>query len=106
MQKEVIQASLEGRDVFLQAATSFGKSICFQLPAVVDIGITIVISPLLALMNNQLANMQAAGIDVATINSTTTMRVKTEILEDLKSGHPRLVGEVLIESDVFANAVM
>ncbi|KAI6870009.1 ATP-dependent DNA helicase [Hortaea werneckii] len=89
VQREVIIASLEGRDVFLQAATSFGKSICFQLPAVVDVGITIVISPLLALMNNQLAAMEKAGIKVATINSTTPFRYKNEILDDLKSGHPR-----------------
>lgn len=55
----------------------------------VDYGITIVISPLLALMNNQLAAMQAAGIRVATINSTTTATVKQAIIDDLKSGHPR-----------------
>ncbi|KAI7366863.1 ATP-dependent DNA helicase, partial [Hortaea werneckii] len=89
VQREVIIASLEGRDVFLQAATSFGKSICFQLPAVVDVGITIVISPLLALMNNQLAAMQKAGIKVETINSTTPLRIKNDTLDDLKSGHPR-----------------
>ncbi|KAI7488869.1 ATP-dependent DNA helicase [Hortaea werneckii] len=89
VQREVIVASLEGRDVFLQAATSFGKSICFQLPAVVDVGITIVISPLLALMNNQLAAMEKAGIKVATINSTTPLGIKNDILGDLKSGHPR-----------------
>jgi len=89
VQKEVITASIAGEDIFLQAATGFGKSLCFQLPAVVDYGITIVISPLLALMNNQLASLQKAGILVATINSTTTMGVKAAILDDLKSGHPR-----------------
>lgn len=88
VQREVINAALDGHDVFLQAATSFGKSLCFQLPAVVDYGITIVISPLLALMNNQIASLRAAGINVATINSTTPHSVKTAILEDLKSGHP------------------
>ena len=88
VQREVIIAALEGHDVFLQAATSFGKSLCFQLPAVVDYGITIVISPLLALMNNQIASLRAAGIKVATINSTTPHSVKTAILDDLKSGHP------------------
>lgn len=71
VQREVINAALDGHDVFLQAATSFGKSLCFQLPAVVDYGITIVISPLLALMNNQIASLRTAGINVATINSTT-----------------------------------
>lgn len=89
MQREVIVAALEGKDVFLQAATSFGKSLCFQLPAVVDYGITIVISPLLALMNNQLSALANAGINVATINSTTPYMAKQAILDDLKSGHPR-----------------
>lgn len=89
MQRDVIIAAIEGQDVFLQAATSFGKSLCFQLPAVIDHGITIVISPLLALMNNQLASMQRAGIRVATINSTTPITVKNAIINDLKSGHPQ-----------------
>jgi bloom syndrome protein len=88
LQREVITATLAGQDVFLQAATSFGKSLCYQLPAVVDYGITIVISPLLALMNNQVASLRAANIRVATINSTTTPSVKSEILEDLQCGHP------------------
>ncbi|KAF2759581.1 ATP-dependent DNA helicase-like protein recQ [Pseudovirgaria hyperparasitica] len=87
-QREVIQAALDGEDVFLQAATSFGKSLCFQLPAVVDYGLTIVISPLLALMNNQVASMRAANIQVATINSTTSSASKKAILEDLQCGHP------------------
>lgn len=75
--------------MFLQAATGFGKSICFQLPAIVDYGITIVVSPLLALMNNQIAALRAASLNVATINSTTPYATKDAILEDLKSGHPR-----------------
>lgn len=89
VQREVITAALQGHDVFLQAATSFGKSLCFQLPAVVDFGITIVVSPLLALMNNQLAALRANRIAVATINSQTMPTVKNAVLDDLKSGHPR-----------------
>ena len=69
LQREVIDAALQGQDVFLQAATSFGKSLCFQLPAVIDFGckatfssrllpanstsVTVVVSPLLALMVSQ-----------------------------------------------------
>lgn len=87
-QREVITAALDGHDIFLQAATSFGKSLCFQLPAVVDYGITIVISPLLALMNNQIASLRTAGINVATINSTTPQALKYAIFDDLRSGHP------------------
>ncbi|KAF7447629.1 ATP-dependent DNA helicase recQ [Pyrenophora tritici-repentis] len=81
-------ATLDGEDVFLQAATSFGKSLCYQLPAVVDFGITIVISPLLALMNNQVASMRNANIRVETINSTTLPADRTRIIADLQCGHP------------------
>ncbi|EON62746.1 hypothetical protein W97_01971 [Coniosporium apollinis CBS 100218] len=88
LQREVITTALQGEDVFLQAATSFGKSLCFQLPAVVDYGITIVVSPLLALMNNQVAALRRANIEVATINSTTPASAKAEILADLQCGHP------------------
>lgn len=89
MQREVVNTALEGEDVFLQAATSFGKSLCYQLPAVVDFGITIVISPLLALMNNQIAALRAANIRVESINSTTPASVRKLIMEDLQCGHPR-----------------
>ncbi|KAE8843439.1 hypothetical protein HRS9122_04542 [Pyrenophora teres f. teres] len=88
LQREVVTATLEGEDVFLQAATSFGKSLCYQLPAVVDFGITIVISPLLALMNNQVASMRNANIRVETINSTTPPADRNRILADLQCGHP------------------
>ncbi|CAK7229724.1 hypothetical protein SEUCBS140593_007343 [Sporothrix eucalyptigena] len=49
-QREIIVAALEGYDVVVQAATGFGKSLCFQLPAVINSGVTIVVSPLLSLM--------------------------------------------------------
>ena len=88
LQKEVIQATLQGHDIFLQAATSFGKSLCFQLPAIVDTGITIVVSPLLALMNNQVNALRNAGVEVATLNSQTPAPARKNILADLQSGHP------------------
>ncbi|KAK8228274.1 ATP-dependent DNA helicase recQ, partial [Phyllosticta capitalensis] len=93
-QKEVIEAALKKEDVFLQAATSFGKSLCFQLPAplcgnsTLTLVVTIVISPLLALMNNQVAALRAANIVVATINGTTPKSEKDSIMEDLQCGHP------------------
>ena len=55
----------------------------------VDIGITIVVSPLLALMNNQIAALRAASVNVATINSQTNLTIRNAVLDDLRSGHPR-----------------
>ncbi|KAK9784985.1 putative P-loop containing nucleoside triphosphate hydrolase protein [Seiridium cardinale] len=87
-QREIIQAAVDGNDVFVQAATSFGKSLCFQLPAVVDQGITIVVSPLLSLMMNQVEALQAAGINASSLNSNTPGIEKDRIYKDLQTGHP------------------
>ncbi|KAJ5112276.1 hypothetical protein N7532_000321 [Penicillium argentinense] len=88
LQREVISAVVEGHDVFLQASTSFGKSLCFQLPAVIGTGLTIVICPLLALMMDQVNALQAIGVAVSTINSNTPLAERRLILDDMLSGHP------------------
>ncbi|KAJ9138694.1 ATP-dependent DNA helicase [Pleurostoma richardsiae] len=89
-QREIILAALERKDVFVQAATSFGKSLCFQLPAVIDQGITIVISPLLSLMMNQVEALRLANVDARTLNSNTPPTERDAIYQDLASGHPRI----------------
>ncbi|KAL4873184.1 hypothetical protein BDV12DRAFT_160541 [Aspergillus spectabilis] len=89
LQRDVITAAIEGHDVFLQASTSFGKSLCFQLPAMTTHGVTVVVCPLLSLMTDQVNALQALGVPVATINSTTTLAERRVILDDLLSGHPR-----------------
>lgn len=88
-QREIILAALEHKDVFVQAATSFGKSLCFQLPAVLDTGITIVVSPLLSLMMNQVEALRLANVDARTLNSNTPQSERDYIYQDLASGHPR-----------------
>ncbi|TVY30571.1 ATP-dependent DNA helicase [Lachnellula hyalina] len=88
LQRDVIVEALDGKDVFVQAATSFGKSLCFQLPAVIDHGITIVISPLLSLMTDQTNALKAAGIEASSINYHTPYSEKQRILRDLATGHP------------------
>ncbi|KAH6608035.1 hypothetical protein Trco_004348 [Trichoderma cornu-damae] len=88
-QREIIEAALSGHDVYVQAATSFGKSLCFQLPAVIDQGITIVVSPLLSLMINQVEALRAAGIDASSLNSNTSRDERDRIQRDLETGHPR-----------------
>lgn len=89
LQREVILAALEDHDVFLQASTSFGKSLCFQLPAVLGHGVTVVICPLLALMVDQVSALEALGVPVATVNSNTPASERRAIMEDLFSGHPK-----------------
>ncbi|KAL2833406.1 P-loop containing nucleoside triphosphate hydrolase protein [Aspergillus cavernicola] len=89
LQRDVITAVVEGHDVFLQASTSFGKSLCFQLPAMTTHGVTVVVCPLLSLMNDQVNALQALGVPVATINSTTMLAERRVILDDLLCGHPR-----------------
>ncbi|KAH6620804.1 P-loop containing nucleoside triphosphate hydrolase protein [Chaetomium sp. MPI-SDFR-AT-0129] len=88
-QREIILAALDGKDVFVQAATSFGKSLCFQLPAVINTGITIVISPLLSLMMNQVEALRAANVDARTLNSNIPLSERDLIYQDLATGHPR-----------------
>ena len=76
---------------FIKTDPFLRKSLCFQLPAMIDHGITIVISPLLALMNNQVAAMRAASIPVATINSNTLQVERDDIYKDLCCGMSQAV---------------
>ncbi|KPI41507.1 ATP-dependent DNA helicase Q-like 3 [Cyphellophora attinorum] len=88
LQLEVIQAAIAGHDIFLCAATSFGKSLCYQLPAVVATGVTMVVSPLLALMNNQVLAAKGLGIACEMITGSTTLQERRKIETDLLCGHP------------------
>src|SRR5450759_1123906 len=68
LQEEIIHDALAGRDVFAVLPTGGGKSLCFQLPALVRPGLTVVISPLIALMKDQVDFLRGRGIDAAVIN--------------------------------------
>lgn len=71
-QEEIIDAILAGRDAFAIMPTGSGKSICFQIPAAILNGVTLVISPLISLMKDQVAALRFKGIRAAYINSTLT----------------------------------
>jgi ATP-dependent DNA helicase RecQ len=69
-QEEIMRAALAGRDVFALLPTGGGKSLCYQLPAVVRPGLTVVVSPLIALMKDQVDALEAAGVSATFLNST------------------------------------
>lgn len=69
-QAEAINAVLDGRDVFAIMPTGGGKSICYQVPALLNEGLTLVVSPLIALMHDQVAGLRARGVAAAYIDST------------------------------------
>ncbi|MCB1496481.1 MAG: DNA helicase RecQ [Bauldia sp.] len=70
-QEEIVAAVLAGEDVFAVMPTGSGKSLCYQLPAIVDGGLTLVVSPLIALMRDQVEQMRSLGVAAAALNSTT-----------------------------------
>lgn len=72
LQEEIIRDALAGKDVFALLPTGGGKSLCFQLPALARAGLTVVISPLIALMKDQVDSMQAAGVAATYLNSSLT----------------------------------
>ena len=69
LQEEIVQDALAGRDVFALMPTGGGKSLCFQLPALLRDGLTIVVSPLIALMKDQVDALQASGVAATFLNS-------------------------------------
>jgi ATP-dependent DNA helicase RecQ len=70
LQREIIRETMAARDVFALLPTGGGKSLCFQLPALMRPGLTVVVSPLIALMKDQVDALQAAGIGATFLNST------------------------------------
>ncbi len=90
-QDEVIGAVLDGTDVFAVMPTGSGKSMTYQLPALVDPGLTVVVSPLIALMHDQVQQMRSVGIHAATLNSTVGESESRETWRALRSGDLRLL---------------
>ncbi|PIF63075.1 MULTISPECIES: DNA helicase RecQ [unclassified Flavobacterium] len=90
-QEDIINCILSGQDTLAIMPTGGGKSICFQLPALIFSGITIVISPLIALMKDQVDGLKANGIEACYINSSQTEEERQFYLERLKSNTIKLV---------------
>jgi ATP-dependent DNA helicase RecQ len=91
LQEEIIRDSLAGKDVFALLPTGGGKSLCFQLPAMAQPGLTVVVSPLIALMKDQVDAMQAGGIPATFLNSSLAQNESRARLRGLHHGDFRLL---------------
>jgi len=90
-QETIIKSILEGRDTLAIMPTGAGKSICFQIPALVFDGLTIVISPLISLMKDQVDSLNTEGIPATFLNSTLTRAQINERLNDIIKGKYKLL---------------
>ncbi len=90
-QEEIVAAILAGRDVLAIMPTGAGKSLCYQLPAIVENGLTVVVSPLIALMENQAAQLRALGAPVGVIHSNRDRDASVADWRAAAAGETRLL---------------
>ncbi len=100
-QREAVLAALEGRDSLVVMPTGGGKSLCYQLPGIASDDLTVVVSPLIALMADQYRRLRAGGHPVAMIASGMEGRAVTRALADVRGGRARIV---LCSPERFASA--
>ena len=91
LQEEIIRDALAGKDVFALLPTGGGKSLCFQLPAMTRAGLTVVVSPLIALMKDQVDGLQAGGVPATFLNSSLGPGESRPRLRGLHQGEYRLL---------------
>lgn len=90
-QREIIQAVLAGRDVMAVLPTGGGKSLCYQLPAITLEGLTVVVSPLIALMKDQISGLVELGIEAVALNSSLDESAYRSARQKVRSGQARLL---------------
>jgi len=90
-QQTIIQASLDGRDCLVVMPTGGGKSLCYQIPALVREGLTLVVSPLISLMKDQVDQLLANGVQAACLNSTQSREQQLDVMAGCRSGKVRLL---------------
>ena len=90
-QEALIDAQMAGRDVFGIMPTGGGKSLCYQIPALMLPGITLVISPLISLMQDQVLALKSAGVPAAYINSSLSMEQQRLVYQNLRRGRYKIV---------------
>jgi len=90
-QEEIVRAVLDGENVMAVMPTGSGKSLCFQLPALVRQGLTLVVSPLIALMRDQVQALTAAGVAAGSLNSSNEPAENARVMGLLRRGELRLL---------------
>src|SRR3954453_7268541 len=85
-QRDVIEDVLAGRDVLCVMPTGAGKSLCYQLPAAIQQGLTIVVSPLISLMEDQVNQLRDEGIAAVVLNSSLSPNIRRQTMQELAAG--------------------
>ncbi|MBS5988647.1 DNA helicase RecQ [Anaerococcus hydrogenalis] len=106
-QEELIENILDGKDVLGVLPTGGGKSICYQLPALIKDGICLVISPLISLMKDQVDSLIENGIDAAFINSSQDIETYTNTLREIKNNKIKIlyISPERLENEFFINFI-
>src|SRR5207253_9058455 len=102
-QREAIENVLAGRDTLVVMPTGGGKSLCYQLPATLLPGVTLVVSPLIALMKDQVDSLHRLGIPAVAINSTLTFNTARALVRRAQQGEIKMlfVAPERLESSTF-----
>ena len=90
-QQEIVQAILGGENVLGVMPTGSGKSLCYQLPAIIRPGLTVVVSPLIALMRDQVRQLQSIGVEAAALNSANEPEENRRVHQSLRAGTLKLL---------------
>lgn len=91
LQKDIITNVLKGHDTLAVMPTGGGKSLCYQLPALILKGITVVVSPLISLMQDQVTSLETTGIHSAFLNSSLSWEEYCATVNDIKSGNVKII---------------
>ncbi|AJJ51248.1 ATP-dependent DNA helicase RecQ [Yersinia pestis] len=90
-QQEIINATLSGKDCLVVMPTGGGKSLCYQIPALVTDGLTLVVSPLISLMKDQVDQLLAYGVGAGCLNSSQTREQQLAVMDGCRSGQIKLL---------------
>ena len=91
LQEEIINAVIDKKDCLVLMPTGGGKSLCYQIPALLSDGITVVISPLIALMKDQVDALRLNGVSAAFLNSSLDKSSQDLLLDEMKENKIKLI---------------